>query len=268
MKITARGESPLTPRLDFACNLARRVGREALQFWEENGSDKLEVANKGLQDFVTKADKAAERTIREALLLEFPLDGFVGEESGGQTGTAGYWVVDPIDGTSNYLRGLRHWGVSIAYVENNQTVLGVVHDSPSDRIYAAQLHHGAKRDGQTIKVSTTANPHAAMGILGASRRTAFKHYLSRLRALHDAGIEHRKIGSAALGIVRVAEGVADFYYEEHLNCWDALAALLIAKEAGARNRVPPMRSFMNVGGEVFCAAPNLSAQLEGLLLTN
>lgn len=268
MNIRTSQQFSLAHRLEFACDLAREVGQEALRFWQKSGPDQLEITSKSLQDFVTKADKTAELTIRKALSGEFPADGFIGEESGGQTGAAGYWVVDPIDGTANYLRGLRHWGVCIAYVQNNQTVLGVVHDSPTDRIYAARLGGGAKRDAQTIKVSATANPHAAMGILGASRRTTFEHYLGRLRALHDAGIEHRKIGSAALGIVRVAEGVADFYYEEHLNCWDALAALLIAKEAGAQIVAPPMGRFMCEGGEVFCATPNLSAQLEDLLLTN
>ncbi len=253
-------------RLDFACALARDVGNEALRYWEEHGTENLGTTNKGLQDFVTIADKAAEDTIRNALSDAFPDDGFVGEESGGETGQGGYWVVDPIDGTSNYLRGLRHWGVSIAYVENGKTVVGVIHDSPTDRIYAAMLGGGATRDGQKITVSTTTDPHSAVGILGASRRTSFDLYLKQLRALYDAGIEHRKIGSAAIGIVRVAEGVVDFYYEKHLNCWDALAALLIAKEAGAQVVAPSMDDFIPDGGEVFCGTPALSEQLEGLLI--
>jgi len=255
-------------RLDFASNLARKVGQDALRFWHEHDATNLGITLKGPQDFVTKADKAAEDTIRRALAREFPADGFIGEESGGKSGEAGYWVVDPIDGTANYMRGLRHWGVSIAYVEDGQTVVGVIHDSPTNRIYAAQLGGGARRDGEEIKVSATADPHRAMGIVGASRRTPFELYLNQLRALDEAGFEHRKIGSAAIGIVRVAEGVADFYYEKHLNCWDAMAALLIAKEAGARVVAPPMDGFTREGGEVFCATPELFAQLKGLLLTN
>ena len=219
-----------------------------------------------MQDFVSEADKKAEQTIRSELAREFPGDGFIGEESGGKTGSSGYWVVDPIDGTSNYLRGLRHWGVSIAFVQDGVTRLGIIHDTPNDRIYHARLGAGAMCGDQPVNASHTENPHMAMGILGTSRRTSFDLYLAQLRCLHNAGIEHRKIGSAAIGIVRVAEGVADFYYEAHLNCWDALAAILIAKEAGAEVIIPPLDQFINVGGEVFCSTLALSSQLQSLLL--
>ena len=104
-----------------------------------------------------------------------------------------------------------------------------------------------------------------MGILGYSRRIPIDAYLHQIRALYDAGVEHRRIGSAAIGIVRVAEGVADYYYEAHLNSWDALAAVLIAKEAGGVARVPPIDQFVADGGEVFCATPALAELLFDLL---
>ncbi len=253
-------------RYNFVQHLARQVGLDALAFWEKAGPQGLQTENKGLQDFVTIADKHAEDTIKRALAAQFPQDGFIGEESGGEIGRDGYWVVDPIDGTANYMRGLRHWGVSIAYVQNGQTQIGVVHDSATDRIYGAMLGHGAQRDGKAICVSKTSDPHKAMGILGASRRAPIDFYLEQIRALYDAGIDHRKMGSAAIGIVRVAEGVADFYCEKHLNSWDALAALLIAQEAGATIIVPPMDTFVAQGGEVFCATPKLAGKLENLLI--
>lgn len=259
-------ENPQQKRLEFASDLARKVGREALRFWQEKGSANLGVENKGLQDFVTVADKAAEDTIRRALMKTFPDDGFLGEETGGKAGTGGTWIVDPIDGTANYLRGLRHWGVSIAYVEDGVTVIGVIHDSPNDRIFAASLNGGATVDGVALKVAPTAKPEMATGILGASRRTPIDPFLAQIRALHSAGFEYRKIGAAAIGIIRVAEGVADFYYEDPLNCWDALAALLIASEAGARVITPPMDQFIAKGGEVFCATPALADQLESILV--
>lgn len=263
--IGAAQNTALAERYNFARDLARRVGREALRFWNEKGTDGLGTENKGLQDFVTIADKQAERTIRSELARMFPEDGFIGEETGGETGAAGTWVVDPIDGTANYLRGLRHWGVSIAFVTGGQTALGIVHDTPTDRVYHARIGNGAWCDDRPIKVSRTTDPHTAMGILGASRRMPIDLYLDHIRALHDAGIEHRKIGSAAVGLLRVAEGVADFYYEAHLNSWDALAAVLIAKEAGATVNVPAMDNFIAEGGEVLCATPALSPQLQNLL---
>ena len=258
-------ETGLKDRYEFASVLARQVGRQALQYWNEQGVDGLGTESKGLQDFVTNADKAAENTLRSELKGMFHGDGFVGEETGGAPGLAGYWVVDPIDGTANYLRGLRHWGVSIAFVSGGKTQLGIVHDSPTDRLYHARLGHGAYRDGQAINVAQTTDPHAAMGILGTSRRIPIDAYLSRIRALFEAGVEHRKIGSAAIGIVRVAEGVADFYHESHLNSWDALAAVLIAQEAGGVARVPEMANFIADGGPVFCATPALSEMLYELL---
>ncbi len=257
-----------TERHTFACTLARQVGLEALRFWEERGPENLGTTSKGLQDFVTEADQNAEDTIRRALEERFPDDGFVGEEGGRKSGISGTWIVDPIDGTANYLRGLRHWGVSIGYVEDDRPVVGVIHDSATDRIYAAQIGGGATRDGQPIHVSPTRDPHLATGILGTSRRLSFDVYLDKLRALYDAGIEYRRIGSAAIGMVRVAEGVADFYYEAHLNCWDAAAALLIVQEAGGEALAPPMETFVPDGGEVFCATPALSKQLKGLLLND
>lgn len=259
-------DSDLIERYEFAAVLARKVGRQALRTWNELGTGGLQVQAKGLQDFVTRADKAAEHMIRSELADKFPRDGFVGEETGGTPGLGGYWVVDPIDGTANYLRGLRHWGVSIAYVWGDATRIGVVHDAPTDRLYHARLGHGAYCDDRSLNVASTTDPHAVMGILGASRRSSIEKYLCQIRALHDAGIEHRKIGSAAIGIIRVAEGVADFYYENHLNSWDALAALLIAQEAGGKTKVPALDTFMAKGGEVLCAAPQLSDLLASLLI--
>ncbi len=255
----------LDDRYEFAINLARHVGLEALRFWQNRDITGLGIEAKGLQDFVTRADKQAEETIRTQLFEKFPMDGFIGEETGGKPVSTGYWVVDPIDGTANYLRGLRHWGVSIAYVVDGQTVLGIIHDTPADKVYHARTGHGAWCDKQKISVSKTCDPHTTMGILGASRRIPIEDYLNQIRVLYGAGIEHRKIGSAALGIIRTAEGVADFYYEAHLNCWDALAAVLIAKEAGASIKVPEMDKFIAEGGEVLCATPKLMTQLQELL---
>jgi len=259
-------DNGLTERLDLARNLAREVGREALRFWHESEGRALGTEQKGMQDFVTIADKRAEDTIKTTLMRAFPDDGFIGEETGGQPNIGGYWVVDPIDGTANYLRGLRHWGVSIAFVRGGVTQLGVIHDSPTDRVYHARLGMGAWRDDDVIVVSGTTDSQVAMGILGASRRTPFEVYLRQLAALHEAGFEHRKIGAAAIGLVRVAEGVADFYYERLLSSWDALAGLLIASEAGATFVAPPVDQFVADGGEVLCATPALDKELQALLL--
>ena len=211
-----------------------------------------------MQDFVTEVDRQTEDIIRSRFADRYPDDGFIGEESGRSEVRPGCWVVDPIDGTANFLRGLRHWGISIGYVLDGEIVLGIIHDSPNDAVYSAMKGAGAWRDNRKIRVSGLSDPHEAMGILGVSRRAPFENYLKKIGALEAAGIEHRRIGSAAIGLVRMAEGVSDFYYEAHLNCWDATAGVLIAAEAGAVVKMPPVATFLKEGGEVLCATPDLS----------
>lgn len=248
----------LQEKHDYVCALAREVGLAARHRQETPGRGGLGVSAKGLQDFVTEVDRQTEDIIRTRLKERFPEDGFIGEESGRSDAGPGCWVVDPIDGTANFLRGLRHWGISIGYVLDGEVELGIIHDSPNDRIYSAIKGGGAWREDQKIAVSGIANPHEALGILGMSRRAAFENYLSKLRALEKAGIEHRRIGSAAIGLVRMAEGAADFYYEAHLNCWDATAGVVIAAEAGAIVKMPTVETFLREGGEVLCATPDLA----------
>ncbi len=259
------GDAAVNERLELARGLACRVGRDALEFREVRGRDALGTKIKSLQDFVTEADLNAERTIRSELAHHFPEDGFLGEETGGAPTSAGYWVVDPIDGTANFLRGLRHWGVSIAYVADERIQLGVVYDPPNDLTYHARAGQGAFCNDRSISVSGNVDPHTALGIVGVSRRTGFDRYLGFLRVLHDAAIEHRRIGSAAIGLARVADGVADFYYEAHLNCWDALAGMLIAQEAGARVIAPPLERFTACGGAVLCGVPAMVELIDALV---
>lgn len=261
-------DKALTGRMETVRELAVRVGREALEFQQTRGRDGLNIETKGLQDFVTEADKKAEQTIRSELLRQFPSDGFFGEETGGCANSSGYWVVDPIDGTTNYLHGLGHWGVSIAYVHAGQLSLGVVHDTPNDRLYEARIGQGAWCNGQRIQVSDTRDLEQTLGILGLSRRTDFSRYLRQQQALYSAGIEFHRIGSAAIGLCSMAQGIVDFYYEAHLNSWDAMAGLIIAQEAGARVIYPSLDQFIPKGGEILCATPALHDELITLLMTN
>jgi myo-inositol-1(or 4)-monophosphatase len=247
----------LTARLTLACDVARRVGREARDFRETGGSAALLVENKGLQDFVTVADKHAEDTIRSEFGNAFPEDGFMGEESGGATTAAGFWVVDPIDGTTNFVRGFRHWGVSIAFVAQGAVQLGVIYDAALDKVYSAQAGVGAFKDGLPIRASAVTDPAQAIAILGHSRRTSFADYQAISARLHGLGIDYRRMGAAAIGLVRTADGISDLYYEAHLNAWDVLAGALIAREAGADVYLPPLAELLDDGGPVIAAAPGL-----------
>lgn len=253
-------KASLAERVTEATRIARRVGRAAAAL-RRQGLSGLDIANKGLQDFVTIADQRAERSIRTALKRRFSSDGFLGEESGG-TPSEAFWVVDPIDGTTNYIRGLRHWGVSMAFVANGKVRVGVVYDAAFDMVYSAVRGGGAFKDGQSIRVSTTSDPNRALAILGHSRRTSFAAYTKVTRQLYARGIDYRRMGAAAIGLVRTADGTADLYYEQYLNAWDMLAGGLIATEAGADVRMPPLDEALAQGGPVLAAAPGLSDHLK------
>src|SRR5690606_4899749 len=157
--------------------------------------------------------------------------------------------------TTNFIRGFRHCGVSIAFVAGDRILIGVIYDAAQDRVFHALRGEGAFEDGVPIRAADTVDPAKAIAILGHSRRTDFEDYLDVSRRLYERGVDYRRMGAAAIGLVRVAEGVADLYYERHLSAWDMLAGVLIASEAGARIAVPPLPQMLaDGGGVVACAA--------------
>jgi myo-inositol-1(or 4)-monophosphatase len=252
-------------RAEAAIRIARQVGREAARFRQEAKAGTLLVETKGPQDFVTIADRQAEQAIRDVLLTLFPEDTFMGEESGGQSGAAGTWVVDPIDGTTNYIRGFRHWGVSIAFVAGDRIEIGVIYDAAQDKVFHAIRGGGAFKDGEKVHAAPTSDPSKAMIILGHSRRTSFDDYLAIARRLYERGMDYRRMGAAAIGLIRVAEGVADLYYERHLNAWDMVAGALIAQEAGAKVAMPRLSELLDDGGPVIAYSAGMESEFTFLI---
>jgi myo-inositol-1(or 4)-monophosphatase len=197
------------------------------------GERPLDVTLKGPQDFVTAADGEVERLIVEDLKSWFPDDAFIGEEGGGAAGEA-CWVIDPIDGTANFARGLPHWCVSIAFVLAGRTEIGVIYDPGGDLAYSARRGEGAFRNKAPIRVSETTELSRATVDIGYSRRTAIDDFAGIMTRLLAQGVNVTQSGSAALGLARVADGRLDGYAERHLYAWDALAGLLLVEEAGGR----------------------------------
>ncbi len=216
----------------------------------------LTVASKGLQDIATEADGAVERLIRARLAASFPNDAFLGEEDGG-TVAARVWVVDPIDGTSNFARGLPHFCVSIAFIESGTTQIGVI-DEPVARIqYWACKGHGAFRDGRALRVRPTTNPEKAMVEVGYTRRRPLADYTDVVLRLLEAGYDVRQSGSAALGLAQIADGRLDGYFEHHLNSWDVLAGALLVREAGGSTNDFLTETALTEGNEMLASAPGL-----------
>ncbi|MGH7085242.1 MAG: inositol monophosphatase family protein, partial [Acetobacteraceae bacterium] len=213
------------------------AGHEVRAFRAE--PERLAVGLKGRQDFITAADGAVERLLRERLIGAFPSDAFLGEETGGtsgerQTGQSprdqGLWVVDPIDGTANFARGLPHFCISVALVEGSAMLLGAILDPVLDELYFARSGRGATRNGHAITASPTGNLGEAAIEIGWSTRVADARYLECVSRTLAAGAAVRRGGSGALGLAYVADGRQDAYAELHINSWDCLAGLLIVRE--------------------------------------
>lgn len=260
--MTSLSEHDTEARYAFARALAQSAGERALQLQRDDAA--ISISNKGLQDFVTNADRECEALIRAAIARDFPDDGFVGEETGRTGGDGPVWVIDPIDGTNNYMRRLPDWGVSIALVADGEILLGAIFDATTQTVFHARRGHGAFKDDNRLAASTIDDPEAALALTGHSRRTAIGPYLDLLLKLHEQGFDHRRIGAAALGLLRVAEGKAELYYEAHLNCWDVLAGILIAEEAGAVVERPALADLLRQGGPVRACGPEIASAVSEL----
>ena len=222
--------SDLDDRLNVACAVAREAGEMARQAFEHAPQSRAREF-KGPQDYVLESDTEVERLIRKRLLAAFPADSFFGEESGGDFGRD-VWVVDPIDGTANFARGIPHFCISIAFVRDMRTEIGVIYQPVTDELYACRRGSGATLNGQPIKVSGLTDPGQAMIEAGWSTRLPSAPYVAMVGRLYQAGAEVRRTGSGALGLAYVADGRIDGYCELHINSWDVLAGLLLIEGAG------------------------------------
>ena len=187
-------------------------------------------------DLVTDLDRAAEARIVEQLLAARPDDGVLGEEGGERAGTSGVrWVIDPLDGTTNYVYGYPAYGVSIAAEADGQLVAATVVDVVGQERFTAALGHGAHGDGRPLAVSTETHlPSALLGTGFSYDATSRGRQAEALVAVLPAVRDIRRSGSAALDLCALAAGRLDGFWERGLSPWDRAAGSLIAAEAGAR----------------------------------
>lgn len=218
--------------LELAERAARAAGEVLLGYF---GRTPEGLASKtSVTDPVSDADREAERTIRELLGAERPADGLVGEE-GSRSASANdrTWIVDPLDGTVNFLYGLRTWGVSIALEDEHGLAVGVVYNPVDDECFSARRGEGAAMNGAAIAVTGCAQLARAMVGTGfsydASRRAEqAKLLVELLPRIRDI----RRPGAAALDLAYVAAGRLDAFYERGLKRWDEAAGMLLVREAG------------------------------------
>ena len=221
----------LDARMSVAESVIREAGKAASRYFE--GRNRLTIDRKGAQDLVSEADRECEALIVAGLSSAFPEDGLLGEEGASQRlGAEAIWVIDPIDGTHNFLTGVPFWCISIGLVVGTESVLGLIYHPAEDELFAARKGGGAFVNGVPMKVSGETDITRARLCLGFSYRQPIPPFARAVEALLTAGVEHCRLGSGALGLAYTAAGRFDGYWEGHLNSWDAAAGLCLVSEAG------------------------------------
>lgn len=251
-------------------NAAQRASRRLLRDFNE--VEQLQVSVKGPSDFVSQADLRAEETLREELNKARPGYAFVMEESGasGSENWAWRWVVDPLDGTTNFLHGIPHWCISIGLERRlgdggSELAAGLIYAPAVDEMFWAEKGGGAFMNERRLRVSARRDIREALfatgipfGAVSVGRRAAFSRTLTGLMP-HVAGV--RRFGAAALDLAWVAAGRYDGYWELGLKPWDMSAGLLIVREAGGFATEPDGGGDPRESGDVVAANPHLHARL-------
>ena len=243
-------------RLDFAKKLTKKAGEKAIVYFESIGD--LIVQQKGAQDLVSNADLEVEVFIRECIAEIYPNDGIVGEEHANVEGKSGYtWVIDPIDGTANFLTAIPSWCVVLACVHNDETKLGVVYEPSHNEMFWGAMGTGAFLNDKPIKVSASTSLDVGSTGIGMNGRTATNLTVSYIKKLVDRGGIFYRNASGALMLSYVAAGRLIGYAEPHMNAWDCLAAQLLIAEAGGCVENQSANDMLINGGRVVASGPGV-----------
>lgn len=224
----------LSPTLNIMFKAAEKAARSLIRDFGE--VEQLQVSQKGPGDFVSAADTRAESIIREELAKARPDYSFLMEESGKHEGqdTDHVWIVDPLDGTSNFLHGIPHWCISIALEQKGKIISALVHDPVKDEVFYAEKNTGAFMRNKRLRVSGRNDPKSALVSMGSHIKDGevLEKQLSEYGAVcHEIPLI-RRYGAAALDLAYVAAGRFDGFWEKGLKPWDVAAGYLITLEAG------------------------------------
>ena len=213
---------------------AQKASRKLLRDFGE--LENLQVSQKGPADFVSSADKTAEATLRQELRKARPNFGFLLEESGEIVGqdTSNRWVIDPLDGTTNFLHGIPHFAISICLERDGDPYAGVVYQPVHDEMFWAEKGQGAFLNGHRLRVSGRGKIDEGLFATGIPLRGAPDHaeFMAQLQTVMVVSGGVRRAGSAALDLAYVAAGRYDGYWENRLSPWDIGAGIVLVREAG------------------------------------
>ena len=227
--------------------------------------EQLQVSRKGPADFVTAADIRTEKTLRETLSHARPEYGFLMEEGGEISGkdTARRWIIDPIDGTTNFIHGIPYFAISIALQEYDQITAGVIYEPINDQMFWAERGNGAWLNDRRMRVSGRTNMEQSIFATGIPflGRGDHKKFLEQIEAVMAVSAGIRRFGSAALDLAYVAAGRFDGFWENGLQPWDIAAGIIIVREAGGMISEINGRDGMLKTGSILASNPNLHKAL-------
>ena len=224
----------MNPMLNIAIRAARKAGNVIAKNYERR--DDIQTSKKGINDYVTSVDKAAEAEIIEIIQKSYPDHTIISEELGALEGKDSdiQWVIDPLDGTTNFVKGLPHFSVSIAIRVKNRTEVGVVYDPIRNELFTAVRGEGAKLNEVRLRVDSQNELNGAILATGFpfKQPSLMPTQFAIMNNLIDEAADFRRTGSAALDLCYVASGRVDGYFEMGLKPWDCAAGDLIVREAG------------------------------------
>lgn len=265
MMSMSSGADPAT--LQQAREVAERTALAAGELLRERVRTERVINHKGTVDLVTDADEESERLIAGALRQAFPTFRLMGEE--GASGAAAHdygWIIDPIDGTTNFAHGYPHFAVSICLEFRGTPVVGVVYDPMRDEMFVAVEGSGATLNGESIHVSLQTVMIQALGATGFSYDIAARQEATALWNVFNNSLQGlRRDGSAALNMAWVAAGRLDTYFESPVNGWDVGAGAVIAQEAGGRVSTLSGADYDLAVPEMLCTNGHLHEQVLALI---
>jgi myo-inositol-1(or 4)-monophosphatase len=223
-----------SPQINLITRACMKASRSLIRDFGE--LENLQVSSKGPGDFVSSADKRTEKTIIEELQKAHPEYGIITEETGiiNKSNIKNRWIIDPIDGTMNFLNGIPQFAISIAYEENNEIICGVIFNPITNEMFCAEKGNGAYLNNTRIRVSNKKKLKDALLVTGGPKRASKiknKIYSEYINVSNNVS-NIRKFGSAALDMAYVACGRFDGYWQRELNYWDIAAGVIILREAG------------------------------------
>ena len=258
-----------TALVNVMVNAAQKAGRGLRRAFGE--IEKLQVSKKGPADYVSEADHRAEKTIFEELRHARPKYGFLMEESGIVEGVdnSNRWIIDPLDGTLNFLHGLPHFAISIGLERDREIFAGVIYEPITDQLFWAEKGKGAFLNDKRLRVSTRRNMDESLFATGIpfAGREDHKPFLMQLENVMAVSAGVRRYGAAALDLAYVAAGRYEGYWEKGINAWDMAAGIIIVREAGGFVTDYDGKNNMMDNGSIIASNDQLHKPLKKLINT-